>query len=234
VRRADRLFQIIQHIRRYHVTTAAALAQALEVSERTVYRDIRDLVLSGVPIEGEAGVGYVLRKGFDLPPLMFTRTEIEALALGARVVMSWADPELGKAAEQALDRIAVALPDDLRRRLFESRLYAPGFRVPPAVMERLQLLRQATDERRKVWLSYRDVNNVQTERTVRPLALSFWGATWSMTGWCELRLDFRSFRLDRVEVLRALDERFEDEPGKTIDDFLRIIGAEEAGLKRGD
>ena len=122
MRRADRLFQIIQFIRRHRLTTAAALAKALEVSERTVYRDIRDLVHSGVPIEGEAGVGYMLRKGFDLPPLMFTATEIEALVLGTRVVQSWADPALAKAAGAALDRIAISLPDALRTRLVESRL----------------------------------------------------------------------------------------------------------------
>jgi predicted DNA-binding transcriptional regulator YafY len=227
MRRADRLFQIIQHIRGRRVTTAAALARALEVSERTVYRDIRDLTLSGVPIEGEAGVGYMLRRGFDLPPLMFTRSEIEALTLGTRVVMSWADPALGKAAESALDRIAVALPEELRNRLLESRLYAPGFHVQTSVMERLGLLRQALDDRHKVWLAYRDVNEARTQRCVRPLALSFWGYTWSLTAWCELRVDFRSFRLDRVEELDVLDDVFIDETGKTLQDFLRIMEAEE-------
>src|SRR6266545_3025718 len=117
MRRADRLFQIIQLIRRYNVTTAGALAEALEVSERTVYRDIRDLVLSGVPIDGEAGVGYRLRKGFDLPPLMFTATELEALVLGSRLVMSWSDPALANAAQSALARIEAALPEELRSRL---------------------------------------------------------------------------------------------------------------------
>jgi predicted DNA-binding transcriptional regulator YafY len=228
MRRADRLFQIIQFIRRHRVTTAGALAEALEVSERTVYRDIRDLVHSGVPIEGEAGVGYMLRKGFDLPPLMFTATEIEALVLGTRVVQSWADPELAKAAASALDRIATSLPDTLRTRLVESRLYAPGFHVPPDVMDRLQHLREAVDGRRKTWMAYRDAEESATERVVRPLALSFFGYTWMVTAWCELRRDFRSFRLDRVADVRVLDERFEDEPGKRIEDYFKLIGVEDA------
>jgi predicted DNA-binding transcriptional regulator YafY len=215
------------------VTTAAELSHALEVSERTVYRDIRDLVLSGVPIEGEAGVGYVLRKGFDLPPLMFTQTEVEALVLGTRVVSSWADPELAKAAEMALERIAIALPEHLRTRLVESRLYAPAFHVSPEVVERLGLLREAVSEKRKAWLLYRDVGDVETQRTVRPLGLSFWGFTWMCTAWCELRNDFRSFRLDRTRELRILDERFEDEPGKRMEDYLRAMQEEDEAAANG-
>jgi predicted DNA-binding transcriptional regulator YafY len=223
MRRADRLFQIIQFIRGHRVTTAAELARALEVSERTVYRDIRDLVISGVPIEGEAGVGYMLRKGFDLPPLMFTREEVEALVLGTRVVSSWADAVLGKAAEAALGRIAAALPDELRLRLLESRLFAPGFHVPEAVVERLGLLREATSGKRKTWLAYRDAGDATSERTVRPLGLSFFGSTWMLTAWCELRSDFRNFRLDRVETLRLLDEGFSEEPGKSWEDYVRLM-----------
>ncbi len=226
MRRADRLFQIIQFIRGHRVTTAAELARALEVSERTVYRDIRDLMLSGVPIEGEAGVGYMLRKGFDLPPLMFTRDEVEALVLGTRVVSSWADAGLGKAAESALERIASALPDELRMRLLESRLFAPGFHVPEAVVERLGLLREATSAKRKAWLAYRDAGDAASERTVQPLGLSFFGSTWMLTAWCELRGDFRNFRLDRVETLRLLDERFSDEPGRTWEDYVRLMEAQ--------
>ena len=126
MRRADRLFQVIQLLRRHHVLTAATIAEELEVSERTVYRDIADLVRSGVPIAGEAGVGYTLRRGFDLPPLMFTEEEIEALVLGTRVVSSWADEGLAKAAESALARIEAALPDRLKARLTGSRLFAPS------------------------------------------------------------------------------------------------------------
>jgi predicted DNA-binding transcriptional regulator YafY len=226
VRRADRLFQIIQFIRGRRVTTAAELARALEVSERTVYRDVRDLVLSGVPIEGEAGVGYMLRRGFDLPPLMFTRDEVQALVLGTRVVTSWADSELGRAAESALGRIAAVLPDDLKDRALDSRLFAPGFHVPPEVAGRLGLLREATEEKHRTSMSYRDAEDVLTDRTVRPLALAFFGYTWMLTAWCELRRDFRNFRLDRMEALQDTGERFEDEAGKTWEDFMRLMDAD--------
>ncbi len=226
MRRADRLFQIIQLIRRHSVTTAAALAEALEVSERTVYRDIRDLVRTGVPIDGEAGVGYRLRKGFDLPPLMFTPPEIEALVLGSRLVMSYTDPDLAAAARSALGRIEAALPAELRSRL-NAPLFAPAARLPQDVVERMAQLRGAIEERRKVRLEYRDVDGELTERTVRPLGLAFWGYVWSCTAWCELRNDFRSFRLDRTQTLEPLADRFADEPGKTIDDFLLMTQRED-------
>ena len=226
MRRADRLFQIIQFIRGRRVTTAAELARALEVSERTVYRDVRDLVLSGVPIEGEAGVGYMLRRGFDLPPLMFTRDEVEALVLGMRVVRSWADTDLGRAAESALDRIAAALPDDLKDRALDSRLFAPGFLVPPEVASHLGLLREAIEAKRKADITYRDVGEALTERTIRPLALAFFGATWMLTSWCELRQDFRNFRLDRMESVQKSEATFIEEPGKTWEDYVRIMEAD--------
>lgn len=226
MRRADRLFQIIQLLRRHKVATARSLAEELEVSERTVYRDISDLVTSGVPIEGEAGVGYVLRRGFDLPPLMFTEAEIEALVLGVRVVSSWSDPGLAKAANDALARVEAALPERLRSRLGDTRLYAPSFQVPPQVLARLGEFRAAVDARRKLWLHYRDVDEAETERTVRPLGLFFWGTKWTLTAWCELREDFRAFRIDRVVDTRTLEEPFADEPGRTLEDFFAAIEAE--------
>ena len=228
MRRADRLFRIIQLIRRRRVATAASLADELEVSERTVYRDIRDLQLSGVPIEGEAGVGYMLRQGFDLPPLMFSEAEIEAMVLGARVVTSWGDAGLAKAAADALARVEAVLPDRLRARLDGIRLYAPGFHVPERVVAGLASLRGAIDAHRKVRMAYVAPEGARTERTVRPLGLFFWGSTWSLNAWCELRTDFRSFRLDRVETLEVLSERFIDEPGRTLEDFFRRMDAEHA------
>lgn len=222
MRRADRLFQIIQLLRRHRVLTAAAIAAELEVSERTVYRDVRDLERSGVPVEGEAGVGYMLRRGFDLPPLMFSEQEIEALVLGTRVVTSWGDPALAKAAGDALARVESALPDRLRARLANTRLYAPGFHVPDHVAAALAAARAAIDAHRKLHLVYVDLEGARTERDVRPLGLFFWGATWSMTGWCELREAFRNFRLDRIASLDALPGRFIDEPGKTLEDYFAL------------
>jgi predicted DNA-binding transcriptional regulator YafY len=220
MRRADRLFQIIQLLRRKRVATARDLAVELEVSERTVYRDIRDLVISGVPIEGEAGVGYILRRGFDLPPLMFTEPEIEALVLGIRVVSSWSDPGLAKAAGDALARVEAALPERLRSRLGDTRLYAPGFHVSPVIVSRLGEMRAALDAHHKVWLSYRDEKEAESERVVRPLGLFFWGTKWTLTAWCELRTDFRAFRLDRILGFKTLDDIFEEEPGRTLEDYF--------------
>ncbi|MCC7365717.1 MAG: YafY family transcriptional regulator [Dehalococcoidia bacterium] len=221
MRRADRLFQVIQLLRRKHVVTAAYIAREPEVSERTVYRDIRDLVLSGVPIDGEAGVGYMLRRGFDLPPLMFTAPEIEAMVLGARVVQSWGDAQLAKAATDALARIEAALPDKLKQKMQATPLYAPGFHVRPEMMQRLSDLRGAIDGRNRTWMAYTDADGSATERTVRPLGLFFWGRTWSLAAWCELRTDFRDFRLDRIRELRVLEERYELESGQSLDDFFR-------------
>jgi predicted DNA-binding transcriptional regulator YafY len=220
MRRADRLFQIIQLLRRRHVLTAAAIGAELEVSERTVYRDIADLVRSGVPIAGEAGVGYTLRRGFDLPPLMFTEEEIEALVLGTRVVSSWADEGLAKAAESALARIEAALTDKLKARLTGSRLFAPSFHGPQRVAAALADLRKAIDERRPTRLDYADNDGARTDRVVRPLGLFFWGNKWTLTAWCELRDDFRDFRLDRIQGMTMLEGQFELETGKTIEDFF--------------
>jgi predicted DNA-binding transcriptional regulator YafY len=224
MRRADRLFQLIQLLRRKNVCTAAWLAGELEVSERTIYRDVRDLVLSGVPIEGEAGVGYIMRKGFDLPPLMFTESEIEAMVLGARVVTSYGDTELARAAGDALYRVESVLPDRLKHKIEKTPLFAPAFHLPPAYASSLTALRRAIDERRKVQMAYTDGEGAATERVVRPIGLFFWGNSWSVSGWCELRDDFRSFRLDRIRQLTPMRERFYDEAGKTIEDYLARRG----------
>ncbi len=226
MRRADRLFQVIQLLRRRGVITAATIARELEVSERTVYRDIRDLVSSGVPIDGEAGVGYILRRGYDLPPLMFSEAEIEALVLGARVVSSWGDASLAKAARDALARVESALPDRLKARLERTPLFAPGFHVKREVIDALAVLRRAIDEGRMVWLAYTGADGEQTEREVGPLGLFFWGSVWSLEGWCMLRDDFRSFRLDRIREMRILDERFVPARGQTLADFFAMIETE--------
>jgi predicted DNA-binding transcriptional regulator YafY len=220
MRRADRLFQIVTKLRRRGATTAAQLAETLEVSERTIYRDVRDLVLSGVPILGEAGVGYALPRGFDLPPLMFTDEEIEALVLGARMVQAWADKRLARAAEDALAKVEQALPQRLQSRIAEAAFLAPGFHIDKAAANFLEELRSALRHRRKVRFAYVDKDGAGTARTVRPLGLTYWGRTWSLAAWCEMRVGFRNFRLDRIRGLLVTDEVFADEPGKTLRDFL--------------
>ncbi len=220
MRRADRLFDIIQILRRRKLVRARELAEELEVSERTIYRDIRDLMASGVPIDGEAGVGYVLRGGFDLPPLMFDEQEIEALVLGARIVESWADPKLAAAAANVIAKVETVIPERLRQHMAETALLAPAGHFSEPITVDPAELRRALRERYKVHFAYRDNEERQTERSVRPLALAFYGPVWLLTGWCELRQDFRSFRLDRMAELEILAETFRPERGKTLGDYL--------------
>jgi predicted DNA-binding transcriptional regulator YafY len=225
MRRADRLFQLVQLLRRDRATTAARLAVELEVSERTVYRCVRDLVLAGVPIQGEAGVGYALPRHFDLPPLMFTAAELQALSLGARMVESWADDELARAARTALRKVEHAVPAERARSLQDSRLFAPAFHIPRTQRGPLQVLRQAVERRCVVRLRYANEAGAASERAVRPLGLFYWGRTWTLVAWCELRADFRSFRLDRIGEATATARTFADEPGRTLDDFVQRVAA---------
>ena len=225
MRRADRLFQIVQHLRlRRTRTTARELARKLAVSERTIYRDVQDLGRSGVPIEGEAGVGYILR-GFDIPPLMFTREEIEALVVGARMVETWSTPQLAAAARQAIEKIEIALPERLKTELNKPRIYAVDLRAEPDAQSSLDAIRQAIAESRLIEFDYRKGDGKASRRPVQPLGLFFWGSVWTLAAWCELRNDFRSFRLDRIGGIAA-GEPFETKPGRTLEDFLVIARAE--------
>lgn len=226
MRRADRLFQIVQLLRKSRATTAARLATELEVSERTIYRDVQDLVLSGVPIQGEAGVGYALPAHFELPPLMFDQAEIEALVLGARMVQGWADAALARAARSALSKIEQALPETLAARLEASKLFVPDFHVEKAQLEAMRAVRQGLDESRVLRLDYADEQGSRTARCARPLGLFYWGRSWTLTAWCELRADFRNFRLDRLANVEVLARTFAAEAGKSLDDFLRRMQAQ--------
>src|ERR1700691_773840 len=224
MRRADRLFRIVQHLRGRRLTTAAQLAGWLEVSERTVYRDIRDLSISGVPVEGEAGVGYRLRPGFDLPAIMFTMDEVEALVAGARMMEAWGGPDLGRHARSALAKIALALPAARRDEIERTRLFAPGFLVSKGAAAGLETVRQAILQRRKLHIEYVDGGNRASARTLVTLALNFWGMTWSVAAWCESREDFRVFRLDRMRSLQMGNEKFDEVPGRTLEDFVESVG----------
>jgi len=225
MRRADRIFRIVQLLRAGRLSTARSLAQKLEVSERTIYRDIQELQLSGMPIEGEAGVGYTLRRDFDIPPLMFDRQEITALVLGARMVKAWGGTEMAEAANNALRKIEVVLPPDLRDRIDQVQVYAPGFRVSKELRHRLDSLHHAAIDRSVLDVEYTSQTGDLTRRRIRPLALVFWGGAWTLVGWCELRRDFRSFRVDRMQFISILDEIFTPQAGQTLADFLKQVRA---------
>lgn len=210
MRRADRLFQIIQYLQGRKLVTAKQLAERLEVSERTVYRDVQDLMLSGVPIEGEAGVGYMLRAGFHLPPLMFSPEEMEALITGARLVKSWAGDKLAAAADQAIAKIEHVLPPKLKQEIGDTRLFAPGFHSYSRHTVQMDALRTAINKRQVLRIEYLKEDGQASAREVWPLGLFFWGAVWTLAAWCELRNDYRNFRIDRIQNLREVDRKFEE------------------------
>ncbi|HVZ16945.1 MAG TPA: YafY family protein [Terriglobales bacterium] len=220
MRRADRLFRIVQFLRVGRMTTARKLAEKLQVSERTIYRDVRDLQLSGMPIEGEAGIGYLLRQDFDIPPLMFTRAEIEALVLGARMVSAWGGAAQGDAATEALHKIEAVLPPDLREKVDQTLLYAPNFRVNLELKRKVDVLNGAASERKFIEFHYTREDGEESRRTVRPLGLYFWGGVWTLASWCEMRNDFRNFRVDRIGDLMVSEEQFAEDPKRSLKAFI--------------
>lgn len=223
MRRADRLFQIVQYLRGGRLVTAAKLAEWLEVSERTIYRDITDLQSSGVPIEGEAGVGYLMRNGYDLPPLMFTRDEVVALVAGARLIRAWGGASMARAAEEALVKIEAVLPDHNRQSASEIQIHAMATEMTDDIRAIIDDVEKAIEKRQRLSLTYRDVENQTTGRVIRPLGLWFWGKVWTLVAWCELRDDFRMFRLDRIDDSKPTGDVFKIERGKTLTDFYRLM-----------
>jgi predicted DNA-binding transcriptional regulator YafY len=226
MRRADRLFQLVQLIRGRRLSTAAGLARRLEVSERTIYRDIAALQCQGVPIEGEAGVGYRFGAGFALPPLMFTPDEASALVAAARLAQSRLDPALARQLEAALGKVLSALPPAMRAGAEALALFAPELEADAAVRERLQILREAVQSRHLLRIVYQDQADRRGTRIVRPLACFCWGQVWTLAAWCERRQDFRSFRVDRMKTVEVLPQRFCDEAGRRLADFLRQVQSE--------
>ncbi len=221
MRRADRLFQIVQHLRGGRLVTARMLGERLEVSERTIYRDIADLQSTGVPIDGEAGVGYLMREGFDLPPLMFTRDEIVALVAGARMVRAFGGAQMARAAEEALVKIGAVLPDQEKARIARTEIHMPDWVVDDATRNSIDLLERAIEARDVLSLNYKDEAGNGSMRDVRPLGLWFWGKVWTLVAWCELRNDFRAFRIDRIAETSPRGRTFRPERGKQLADFYR-------------
>ncbi len=209
MRRADRLFQIIQVLRRTRKPlTAEAIAVELETSKRTIYRDIATLIGQRVPIRGEAGTGYVLEKGFDMPPLMLTPDEIEAAMLGAQWVAGRADPVLAKAAQDLIAKIVDTVPERLQPLALEpASRAAPKWDAEPDSIDMTQL-RAQIHASKKIRLHYCDEQGRDTERTIWPIAVGYLETVRHLAGWCELRKDFRSFRIDRIVLAVFLEEKY--------------------------
>lgn len=220
MRRADRLFRLVQVLRLRRFATGAGLARELGVSKRTVYRDVADLQASGVPIRGEAGVGYRLERGYELAPLVFTSEELEGLVLGARIVAAWGDPELGAAVASAMTKVEAVLPAPLRQVLLETPLFAPGLPGASGAIGELALLRRAIGERRVVHFRYARGDGAASERDAWPLGLYFWGRKWTLAAWCELRGDYRTFRPDRMRDVAMQERRFDPTDGISLAGFL--------------
>lgn len=221
MRRADRLFQLLQLIRGRRLSTADWLAQRLEVSTRTVYRDVAALQAQGVPIEGEAGVGYRVARDYNLPPLMFTAEQAQALVASVRIASKRLDPTLAAQAQEALSKILSVLPLDSRAAADSLQLHSLARPHEPLHLDRLGHLRRAIEAKCVVSIQYQDVNGAPTGRSLRPLACLYWDTVWTLSAWCELREDFRQFRIDRIQQLDIGPRTFVDEAGKTLADLFR-------------
>lgn len=218
MRRAERLFRLVRELRSRSVSRAEDLAAYFEISVRTVYRDIAHLQASGLPIDGEAGVGYILRPGFDLPAMTFTFEQLDALAIGLSFVEVAGDTSLSQAAQEVRAKLQAALPEPEKRKLENAPLFAS--RRQGRATPILTTVRRAIREAEVLHLLYGDGGGSQTERRVRPLAIWAFTDGWLFVGWCELRQDFRAFRLDRIVTIKATGEHFMEEPGKGLSTYL--------------
>ncbi len=226
--RAERLLQLMQVLRRHRFpVSGAALASELQVSLRTLYRDIASLQAQGAQIDGESGVGYVLKPGFVLPPLMFSEEEIEALVLGSRWVADRADSRLAEAARNALSKIEAVLPIDLRIAMNDSTLLVGPKADADANDEGLATVRFAIRSERKLTIGYEDLKQKQSTRTIWPFALGFFDQVRVVVAWCEMRQDMRHFRIDRISAMTLLDERYSRRRAALLKEWRLIEGITE-------
>jgi predicted DNA-binding transcriptional regulator YafY len=226
MRRADRLFLLIHALRgRRRALPARALAETLGVSLRTVYRDVADLQRSGVPIEGEAGVGYLLRHGADIPPLMFNAAELEALVVGTRFVRAFGGERLAQGARAALLKIVAVLPPELRERSGRTRIFAPEMADRIEARGVIDRLHAAIEARQVLALDYRDEAGAASTRQIEPLCLVFWGDVWTVGAWCRTRAAFRTFRADRMLAFAPTGETATPDPARGLDAYLASVGA---------
>lgn len=224
MRKAERLFQLVTLLKgRRTAMTAEQLGYHLNVSARTIYRDIQALVLSGVPIDGEAGVGYRLSPSYHLPPLMFNLDEVMALLVGNRMVAAWTDPDLADAARSAEEKIRAVLNE-------KAKLWADKqpYRVPPrpgdeSLRDTHGHLRKACERQQKIHLKYTDGKDQASDRIIWPLGMMAWGECWTLLAWCELRNDYRNFRFDRIQKLEILEETFTPSPQQTLQHYLSRV-----------
>lgn len=230
MRKAERLFQIITLIRgRRTAITAEQLAQTLEVSVRTLYRDIQALIMAGVPIEGEAGVGYRLRPGFQLPPLMFDSQEILALLVGTRMVRAFTDPQLAQASLRAEQKIRAILPELLQHKVEQQPYCVPVLERDEPLREIHGRLRLACEQRQKMLIHYSDEKGAASERVIWPLGMLYWGAAWTLLAWCELRDAYRNFRFDRINDMQPTGEEFPLRADRSLRHYLaEAVGCENA------
>ena len=219
MRRTDRLFDIIQILRDGKLHRAQDIADRLEVSVRTIYRDMDTLVASGVPVEGERGVGYMVRDQITLPPLNLTPEELEVLNLGMAIVAEAADPDLKAAALSLADKVDAVLPAQTIAEADTWKFAVYPFADAARGFAHMSTLRAAIKARQKLHLQYRRIDGTLSERKVRPLHMEYWGRVWTLTAWCEKRNDFRVFRVDLIVETTALPELFVDEPGKRLSDY---------------
>jgi predicted DNA-binding transcriptional regulator YafY len=223
-RRADRLLLLMEQLRSRPVSTASQIAAALEVSARTVYRDIEALIATGAPIRGEVGVGYVLDPGYFLPPLNLTAEEAEVLALGARMLATWSDSSVSEVAARALLKIRAVLPGTGQRGVDQDIFWSPQWVTRHAPTVDLLELKRAAQSRRVLEIDYQTLNGTGSRRRVRPLSVTFFGPVWLLVAWCEKAADFRCFRLDRIQTMAVTNDSFRPEPGRTLADFKRAKG----------
>jgi predicted DNA-binding transcriptional regulator YafY len=221
--RSDRLFDIIQALRGARKPmTAAALAEELEVTPRTVYRDIATLQARRVPIEGAAGVGYVLRKGFDLPPLMFTIDEVEAIAVGARMLKRVRDPALQRAADAVLAKVEAVVPERLRAHVADAHVYVSPGMAADAPGADLGAIRAAIRDSRKLYIGYADGEGRRTNRVIWPIAMAYYVDATLVGAWCELRADYRNFRIERIQSSKVLRDRFDQQGGRLFREWSAL------------
>lgn len=220
MRRAERLIKLTHFLRRRHrAVTARQIADEFDICTRTVYRDIQDLMNSGVPISGEAGVGYMIDKQYYLPPITFDADELEAIGLGISMVRQWTDPQFAAKADNAFEKIQAVLPAQLQGELAQIIAHSMPVQNNQPWSVSFSQVRECIRTRKKIHIEYTDDSNQTTTRSVRPLALFFFSPVWLLAGWCEKRHAFRHFRLDRINALETDDESFEEEAGKDLQSY---------------